>query len=145
MYHLPITSRHRCAWSQDPAKPATIDNLVLLTHAEADEHDELQNLDALRQQVRSSKGGRRCSGRGGAEVQRGHGDCGRPHYPAEPGGVGTLFCTSCTARATAALLANRPATTPPSCSSHRPSQEPELCARVEATLARAKRDFWWRI
>ena len=24
-------------------------------------------------------------------------------------------------------------------------QEPELCARVEATLARAKRDFWWRI
>lgn len=29
--------------------------------------------------------------------------------------------------------------------SHCPSQEPALCARVEATLARAKRDFWWRI
>ncbi|PRW51003.1 NAD(P)-binding Rossmann-fold superfamily isoform 1 [Chlorella sorokiniana] len=57
----------------DPAKPATIDNLVLLTHAEADDHDQLQNLDDVRQ------------------------------------------------------------------------QEPELCARVEATLARAKRDFWWRI
>lgn len=37
---------------QDPQKPATVDNLVLLTHAEADDHDQLQSLDALRQQVR---------------------------------------------------------------------------------------------
>lgn len=39
---------------QDPLKPATVDNLVLLTHAEADEHDQLQSLDALRQQVRAA-------------------------------------------------------------------------------------------
>ncbi len=37
--------------AQDPRKPATVDNLVLLTHAEADEHDQLESLDALRQQV----------------------------------------------------------------------------------------------
>ncbi|KAL4443221.1 hypothetical protein ABPG75_010976 [Micractinium tetrahymenae] len=34
----------------DPAKPATVDNLVLLSHAEADEHDQLESLEGLRQQ-----------------------------------------------------------------------------------------------
>jgi hypothetical protein len=37
---------------QDASKPATIDNLVLVTHAEADEHDERPGgLEALRRQV----------------------------------------------------------------------------------------------
>lgn len=57
----------------DSRKAATIDNLVLLTHAEADEHDQLESLEQLRQ------------------------------------------------------------------------QEPEMCARVEAVLARARQDFLWRI
>ena len=65
------------ACPQDASKPATIDNLVLLTHAEADEHDELS------------------SSSGGLEALR--------------------------------------------------RQQPELCARVEAVLARAHLDFWWRI
>lgn len=43
-------------YSQDPSKPATVDNLVLLTHAEADEHDQLDSLDALRQQVGAPAG-----------------------------------------------------------------------------------------
>lgn len=43
---------------QDPQRPATIDNLVLLTHAEADVHDELQTLNALWQQVGIHVGGR---------------------------------------------------------------------------------------
>ena len=43
---------------QDAARPATVDNLVLLTHAEADEHDERHvsggGLQALRVQVGGS-------------------------------------------------------------------------------------------
>lgn len=62
---------------QDSSKPATIDNLVLLTHAEADEHDELGS---------------------------------------SPGGMAALR-----------------------------REQPQLCARVEAVLARARQDFWWRI
>ncbi|EFN56689.1 hypothetical protein CHLNCDRAFT_21979 [Chlorella variabilis] len=34
----------------DPARPASIDNLVLLTHAEADSHEQLGSLEALRRQ-----------------------------------------------------------------------------------------------
>ena len=41
---------------QDATRPATVDNLVLLTHAEADEHDELDSLEQLKQQVRKKEG-----------------------------------------------------------------------------------------
>lgn len=37
--------------AQDRRRPATIDNLVLLTHAEADAHDEVEGLEELRQRV----------------------------------------------------------------------------------------------
>lgn len=44
--------------SQDASKPATVDNLVLLTHAEADQHDQLPpgGLAQLRAQVRAHRG-----------------------------------------------------------------------------------------
>ncbi len=122
---------------QDPQKPATVDNLVLLTHAEADDHDQLQSLDALRQQVRSCRQPGR-SRQGGAE--------GRTAAAAQ------VTNQSNNAALWPSLLS--PWMVPPNlCNLHRcqPSslvyrpQEPELCARVEATLARAKRDFWWRI
>ncbi len=36
---------------QDPSRAATVDNLVLLTHAEADEHEQLQSLEELRRRA----------------------------------------------------------------------------------------------
>jgi hypothetical protein len=64
---------------QDPARAATVDNLVLLTHAEADEHEQQQSLEGLRRRVSATSAlllaamqytGRpcRCCGRAGARL-----------------------------------------------------------------------------
>lgn len=101
---------------QDPTRPATVDNLVLLTHAEADDHDALASLEELRRQVGGAEKGRApCMAQGG-------------------GGI--------------AWAAKRPGlpTTPHTFSpGPLPPQEPELCERVEAVLARARREFRWRV